>query len=55
MIPMYRLQLHGLYGPGCPLSPERPLNSITHSLSGEDDKDIQIFHVSQNKFSMTKG
>ena len=36
MIPMYRLWLHslyGLYGPRCPLSPERPLNSITHSLT----------------------
>ena len=35
MIPMYRLWLHslfGLYGPCCPLSPERPLNLITHSL-----------------------
>ena len=34
MIPMYRLRLHGLcglYGPRCPLSPERPLNLITHS------------------------
>ena len=26
MIPMYRLWLHGLYVPRCPLSPERPLN-----------------------------
>ena len=36
MIPMYRLWLHclyGLYGPHCPLSPERPLNLITHSLT----------------------
>ena len=36
MIPMYRLWLHGLYelyGPRCPLSPERPLNLITHSLT----------------------
>ena len=35
MIPMYRLWLHGLYGlygARCPLSPERPLNLITHSL-----------------------
>ena len=35
MVPMYRLWLHGLcglYGPRCPLSPERPLNLITHSL-----------------------
>ena len=35
MIPMYRLWLHGLYGlygPRCPLSPERLLNLITHSL-----------------------
>ena len=35
MIPMYRLWLHGLYGlygPRCPLSPDRPLNLITHSL-----------------------
>ena len=30
----YRLWLHGfygLYGPRCPLTPERPLNLITHS------------------------
>ena len=36
MIPMYRLWLHslyGLYGPRYPLSPERPLNLITHSLT----------------------
>ena len=36
MIPMYRLWLHdiyGLYGPRCPLSPERPLNLIIHSLT----------------------
>ena len=36
MIPMYRLWLHGLcglYGPRCLLSPERPLNFITHSLA----------------------
>ena len=36
MIPMYRLWLHGLYGlygPRRPLSPERLLNLITHSLS----------------------
>ena len=35
MIPIYRLWLHGLYGlyrPCCPLSPERPLNLITHSV-----------------------
>ena len=35
MIPMYRVLLHGLYGlygPCCPLSPERPLNLIIHSL-----------------------
>ena len=25
------IQWHGLYGPCCPLSPERPLNLITHS------------------------
>ena len=34
-IPMYRLWLHGLYGlyrHRCLLSPERPLNLITHSL-----------------------
>ena len=34
-IPMYRLWLHGLYGLyrlRCLLSPERPLNLITHSL-----------------------
>ena len=38
MIPMYRLWLHGLYGlhgPRCPLSPQRLLNLITHSLSLE--------------------
>ena len=33
MIPMYRLWLRGLYGPHCPLSLERPLNLITHSLT----------------------
>ena len=36
MVPMYRLWLHGLYGlygPRCPLSPKRPLNLITHSLT----------------------
>ena len=35
MIPMYRLRLHclyGLYGPRCPLSPERPLK-FNHSLT----------------------
>ena len=32
MISMYRLWLHGLYGPRCPLSPERLLNLITHTL-----------------------
>ena len=35
MIPIYRLWLnglYGLYGPRCPLSPERPLKLITHSL-----------------------
>ena len=35
-ISMYRLQLHGLYGlygPSFPLSPERPLNLIIHSLT----------------------
>ena len=31
MIPMYRLRYNGLYGPRCPLSPERPLNLITQS------------------------
>ena len=33
---MYRLWLHGLYwlyGSRCPMSPERPLNLITHSLT----------------------
>ena len=33
IVPMYRLWLHslyGLYGPHHPLSPERPLNLITH-------------------------
>ena len=37
LIPMCRLWLHGLYwlyGPHCPLSPERPLNLITHSWHG---------------------
>ena len=36
VIPMCRLWLHGLHGPHgirCPLSPKRPLNLITHSLS----------------------
>ena len=36
MIPMYRLWLHGLhglYGPRRLLSPERPLNLLTHSLT----------------------
>ena len=36
IISMYRLWLHGLYrlyGPRCPLSPGRPLNLITHSLT----------------------
>ena len=35
MIPMYRQclrSLYELYGPHCPLSTERPLNLITHSL-----------------------
>ena len=35
-IPMYRLWLHGLYGlygPRCPLSPKRPINLISVSLS----------------------
>ena len=35
MIPMCRLRLHSLYriyGPCCPLSPEKSLNLITHSL-----------------------
>ena len=29
---LYKPWLHGLYGPRCSLSPERPLNLITHSL-----------------------
>ena len=33
MIEMYRLQLHRLCGPRRPLSPERPLNLITHPLA----------------------
>ena len=36
MIPMFRLWLHslyGLYGPRCLLSPERPLNLVTHSIT----------------------
>ena len=36
MIPMYRMWLqgvYGLYGPRCPMSPERMLNLITHSLT----------------------
>ena len=40
MIPMYRLRLHslyGLYGPRCLLSPKRPLNVITHSLTARID------------------
>ena len=31
---MYRLWLHGLHGPCCLLSPERPLNLITHLTPG---------------------
>ena len=45
MIPMYRLRLRGLYelyGPHCPLSPERPLNLITHSPSGSDNDLVPI-------------
>ena len=30
IIPMYRLWLHCLYGPWCPLSPKRPINSLSH-------------------------
>ena len=33
VIPMYRLWLHGLYAPQCPLSPKRPINLISLSLS----------------------
>ena len=39
IIPMYRLWLHGiygLYGPGCPLSPKRPINLISLSLAPLD-------------------
>ena len=32
IIPTYRLWLHGLYGPWCPLSPKRPINIISLSL-----------------------
>ena len=32
IIPMYRLWLHGLYGPRCPVSPKRPINLISLSL-----------------------
>ena len=43
MIPMYGLRLHGLYGlygPRCPLSPERPLNLSTHSVAL---KELEVF------------
>ena len=49
MIPMYRLWLHNLYVPCSLLSPERPLNLITHSLlwplfatAGDRPMDSQI-------------
>ena len=32
IIPMYRLWLHSLYGPRCPLSPKRLINLISLSL-----------------------
>ena len=45
IIPMYRLWLHGLYGPHCLLSPERQLNLITHSpLTGRSN--IRPRHIS---------
>ena len=34
--------LYGLYGPRCPLSPERPLNLISHSLQGHFSHDFAI-------------
>ena len=33
MIPMWLHGLYGQYGPRCLLSPERPLNSFTHTLT----------------------
>ena len=43
MIPMHMIYLHGLYGlsgPRCPLSPERLLNLITHSLTHSDHPSV---------------
>ena len=48
MIPMFRLWLHGLYGlygSCCPLSPERPLNLITHSLT------CRVLYFAQKAFA----
>ena len=50
-IPMYRLRLqglYGLYGPHCLLSPERPLNLITHSFTGEVDS-MHCYYVNDNE------
>ena len=53
MIPMYSLWLDGLYGPRCPLSPERQLNLITHSLAYSDriwnKRDIFLEYIKINK------
>ena len=46
---MYRLRLHGLYGlygPHCLLSPERPLNLITHPLTHPDWCTMKCFLMS---------
>ena len=56
MIPMYRLwldDLYGLYGPRCPLSPERPLNLITHSHT--DFRDICSLKTAHNMNICRKG
>ena len=48
MIPMYRLWLHhlyGLYGPRCLLSPEMPLNLITHFVSWTSWRKLQWYMV----------
>ena len=48
LIPMYRLWLHSLYGldgPHSPMSPERPLNLITHSLTQDLWLPIWLMHI----------